>query len=395
MSATAGVRVLLFTGKGGVGKTTTAAATAVGCADRGARTLVLSTDPAHSLADAFGVELDSRPTRIDGCLSGMQLDARARLEASWGELRTWLSEVFRWAGVDAVEAEELAVLPGLDELFALADVREHATSGEWDVLVVDCAPTAETLRLLSLPELLSWWMERLFPLGRQVTRVVGPIVRQLSDAPVAGDRVFEAAERFYQRLDGVKALLADPSVTSARLVVTTEQVVVAEARRLATSLALFGYRVDAVVANRLLPDEITDPWFDRWRATQAAQLEAIEAGFAPVPVLRSLLSPVEPVGIDRLRALAEGVYGDRNPADRLHEGEVLSVDADGDDRLLRLELPFAVRGDVKLARRGGELVLTLGSYRRALLLPDSLRARVVDAALRDGVLTVRFSDRGS
>lgn len=390
------MRILLFTGKGGVGKTTSAAATALACADRGLRTLVMSTDAAHSLSDAFGVTLGDVPTPIDAgpdlVLAGLQLDARARLESSWGELRGWLSEVFRWAGLGAIEAEELAVLPGLDELFALADLREHATSGEWDVLVVDCAPTAETLRLLSLPALLAWWVQRLFPLGRQVTKVVGPIVRQFGDLPVAGDPVFDAAERFLGRLDGVKDLLDDPSTTSARLVVTPERMVVAEARRLATSLALFGYRVDAVIANRVVPADADGMFIAGVRAAQAEPLLAIEEGFGPVPILHSPLRPDEPVGIACLREIAAAMYGELDPAAHLLDVPVLTVTAEGEDRLLRLELPFTAREDVRLARRQGELMVTIGSYRRAVLLPDALRSRrVVDAALRDGVLTVRFA----
>ncbi|MEY2432881.1 MAG: arsenite/tail-anchored protein-transporting ATPase, partial [Acidimicrobiaceae bacterium] len=225
------MRVLLFTGKGGVGKTTTAAATALRCADAGLRTLVMSTDPAHSLGDAFGQPLGPTPTLLVDGLWGQELDAQERMEESWGDIQDYLMEVFNWAGLDAIEAEELAVFPGLDEVFSLSDIKTHASSGEWEVLVVDCAPTAETIRFLSLPDILAWYMERLFPVSRRVNKAVAPVLKRVTSLPVAGDSVFAAGRRFYERLDGVRELLTDPEVTSVRLVVNPERMVIAEARR--------------------------------------------------------------------------------------------------------------------------------------------------------------------
>jgi len=387
------VRILLFTGKGGVGKTTVAAATAVACADRGERTLVFSTDPAHSLADSLDVPVGALPTGVAHRLSAQQLDARERTEEAWDDIREYLVEVFDWAGVDGIEADELAVLPGLDELFALVDLKTHASSGAWDTIVVDCAPTAETIRLLSLPDVLSWYMDRVFPMTRRVNKVVGPVVSRMTRLPVAGDRVFGAADRFYARLDGVKELLADPAVASARLVVNPEKMVIAEARRTYTYLALFGYAVDAVVVNRVLPEEVSDPWFDRWKAVQAEHLTTIDEGFAPLPVLRAHLADAEVVGLDALRTLAAEVYGSRTPADRLHPGQPLRFERVEGRRAILLDLPFAEKGEVDVGRRGGELILTLGAYRRVMTLPDSLVDRPVrEAKLRDGTLTVVFGD---
>ena len=387
------MRVLLFTGKGGVGKTTTAAATAVAAARTGARVLVVSTDPAHSLGDAFGIDLGDQPGRVEGSLWGQQLDATARMEESWADIQDWLREVFAWAGLEAIEAEELSVLPGLDEVFALADIKTHAASGDWDVLVVDCAPTAETIRLLSLPDVLTWYMERVFPVGRKVNRVVAPLLGRLTSLPVAGDEVFGATSRFYDRMDGVKQLLTDPDVTSVRLVVNPERMVIAEARRTATYLSLYGYHVDAVVANRLLPDDVVDPWFDRWRDLQAGHLKTIEQGFAPVPVLRAELADDELVGIEALAAFAERLYGDDDPAARRHLAEPMYVEEDGDGVNLVLELAQADREDLDVGRVGDELLVRVGPYRRAIVLPDSLRRReVTGATLRDGVLRVAFND---
>ena len=386
------VRTLLFTGKGGVGKTTVAAATALRAADAGRRTMVVSTDPAHSLGDAFDVALDGSPREIAPNLFGQQLDAQERMEESWGEIRAYLREVFDWAGVDEIEAEELSVIPGLDEVFALTDIRTFATSGEWDVLVVDCAPTAETIRFLSLPDILSWYMDRVFPMGRRVNRLLGPVLSRVTSLPVAGDEVFGATQRFYARLDGVKALLSDPDRTSVRLVVNPERMVIAEARRTYTYLSLFGYRVDAVVANRLLPDAVSDPWFDQWKAIHAAHLEEIDEQFAPLPVLRVDLVPHEPIGLDHLRTFGESLYGTTDPTAMLHDGDPLSVTRSRGAYVLKLELPFADRDDLEVGRHGDELLVRVGPYRRALLLPDSLRRReVTGARLRDGVLRVSFA----
>jgi arsenite-transporting ATPase len=389
-------RVLLFTGKGGVGKTSVAAATALRCADSGLRTLVLSTDSAHSLSDAFDEPLDSQPRSIVEDLWGQQLDATERLEEAWGEVQSYLQQLFGWAGVDSVEAEELSVLPGLEEIFALSDIRDHADSGNWDVVVVDCAPTAETIRLLSLPEVLSWYMDRIFPVERTVVRAVRPLLSRITSMPVANDSVFAATHRLYERLASAKELLTDGLRSSVRLVVNPEKMVIAEARRTATYLSLFGYRVDAVVANRLLPEEVTDPWFKAWRETQAEHLATIEEGFAPLPVLRADLAADELVGTERLRAFAETLYGDIDPTGILHRGEPLRVERRGEDMVLCLGLPFVDRDEMEIGRRDNELLVRVGPHRRAIMLPDSLRRREVAGATMEGSwLEVCFKARPS
>jgi arsenite/tail-anchored protein-transporting ATPase len=388
-------RILLFTGKGGVGKTTASAATALRCADAGLRTLALSTDPAHSLADAFDVPLGPLVAPIADNLWGQQLDAQDRMEDAWTEIQHYLLEVFRWAGVEGLEAEELSVIPGLDEVFALGDIRQHAVTGDWDVVVVDCAPTAETVRLLSLPDVLGRYMERLFPVGRRVSKVVSPLVARVTSLPVAGDDVFAATQRFYDRLAGVREILTDGRRTSVRLVVNPERIVIAEARRTHTYLSLFGYHVDAVVANRLLPDDVDDPWFARWKAAHAEHLAAIEDGFAPVPVLRVPLQPTEQVGLAALRGFADALYDDEDPTARFGASDPLGVRRTSDgDLVLDIGLPFTEHDDLELGRNGDELLVRVGPYRRGIVLPDALRRRgVAGARLRDGRLTVAFGDR--
>src|SRR5437763_7386183 len=308
------MRVLLFTGKGGVGKTTTSAATAALAARRALKTLVLSTDPAQSLADALDVELGHAPTEIpcDGTagLYGQQVDSQRAFEDSWREVQHYLREVLEQGGVDPLEAEELTVLPGADEVLALLELRAQAESGRWDVVVIDCAPTAETLRLLALPGALGWYMDRVFPRERRVVRTLRPVLSQLAGLPMPPDKVFAAVERLHGELAAVQSLLTDPGVTSVRLVLTPEAVVVAEARRTLTSLSLYGYRVDGVVANRIFPGPSTDPFLAQWVSAQTEQLAGVDASFAGIPVWRSAYRSAEPVGPPGLLELADDVYAE-------------------------------------------------------------------------------------
>lgn len=387
------MRVLLITGKGGVGKTTVSAATALRTADLGYRTLVMSTDPAHSLSDAFSVELADSPTPVVARLHGQQIDAQRRLETHWGTVRDYLTELFDWGGADSIAAEELVVFPGMDELFALAEVQDHVAGGAYDVIVVDCAPTAETLRLLSLPDILGWYMEKLFPLERRLAKVVRPVLSRVMSMPIPGDDVFQAGEGFYGRIEGVRRVLADPEVTSARLVMNLEKMVVAEARRTYTYLGLFGYAVDAAVVNRIIPEAVSDPYFKRWRELQAEHLESVREAFADLNLLRLRLFDEEMVGIEKLRLVGEELYGDLDPTDRLAISAPFRVFEDGDDVVLALFLPFVDKGEVDVMRHGDEIYVTVGPYRRSLLLPDSLRRRqVVGARLSGTELWVRFGD---
>jgi arsenite-transporting ATPase len=304
------MRVLLFTGKGGVGKTTVAAATAAKAAAQGQRTLVMSTDPAHSLADSFEVTIESDATEVAPRLWAQQIDAQERLEANWREIQDYMVQLMNWAGTDTIQAEELSVIPGLDEIFALIDVKTQVESGAYDLLVVDCAPTAETLRLLSLPEIMNWYIERIFPVERRIVKTVRPIVSRMTTLPIAGDTVFAAIERLHRNLDAVKQILTDERTSSVRLVVNPEKMVIAEARRTYTYLGLFGYRVDAIVVNRVLPPDVTDPYFGKWKDIQAEHLATVRESFEPVPILEARLFDREMVGLPLLLEMADEVYQD-------------------------------------------------------------------------------------
>ncbi|HYZ94059.1 MAG TPA: ArsA family ATPase [Actinomycetota bacterium] len=385
------MRIIVFTGKGGVGKTSVAAATALGISRQGARTLVMSTDPAHSLGDAFESEIASELTEISPGLFAQQIDAQQRLEEQWRDIQQFMTEFLSWAGADPVAAEEIIALPGIEEVFSLTDLRRHADEGNFDCIVVDCAPTAETLRLLSLPEIARWYIERVFPIERRVVKVVRPVLERVTSMPMASDRVYKAVERLYTNLDQVGRILTDGSHSSIRIVVNPEKMVIAEARRLFTYLALFGYRVDAVVANRLLPETVEDPYFAKWKKIQAAHLDTIRESFAPVPVLTSRLYEEEMVGQELLAELCTEVYEGVDPKAVLHSDEPMRVHSDGRGRMvLELRLPYA-EDRFDLSRKEDDLIVTVGSYRRSIMLPQSLRRRhIVDAAFEGPLLKIVF-----
>jgi arsenite-transporting ATPase len=388
------VRIVLVTGKGGVGKTTIAAATALAAADLGYRTLVSSTDPAHSLADALTVELSDQETDITTNLVGQQIDTQAQLDRHWGSIRDQIMQVFDWGGVSGIEAEEFLVFPGMDELFSLLEVNRHARSGKFDLLVVDCAPTAETLRLLSLPEVLSWYFERVMPAERKLMRAARPFLTRLTDLPVPEDTVFQAAQSVFEGVEEVKQLLANPGTTSARLVVNPEKMVIDEARRTFTYLGLFGYGVDGVVVNRVLPDIVSDPYFERWRAIQKGHLDTIDAAFADVPRLRLRLFDDEMVGLDRLRVMAGELYGDVDPVAGFKAHSPFRVEEVGGEVVMEMKVPFVDRGDLEVFRHGQELYIQVGPYRRSFILPDTLRRReVARAKLDNGLLRVSFEPK--
>lgn len=356
-----------------------------------------STDPAHSLADAFAQPLADAPTPIElagasGGLEGQQIDAQARLERHWGAVRGYLATVLAAGGLDEVRAEELVLLPGLDELFSLIDLRHRVASGEHDLVVIDCAPTAETLRLLALPDALRWYADRLLGNGRRLARVARPLGRPGSGAfPIPDDTVFDTVEQVHRDLAAVHDLLQDAARTSVRLVTLPERLAVAEAMRTATSLSLFGYAIDAVVANRVLPAGVTDPALATWQARHGEHLQTLRAAFAPLPVLTAPLQPDEPIGEDALAAVGEAVYGDRAPQELLYAGRPLEIRRDGEDHVVRMALPFAASDDLDVHRRGDHLHLRVAGVRRSLALPASLRgASVGSARLQDGVLELRF-----
>ena len=386
------MRILLFTGKGGVGKSTLAAATACASAAAGHRTLVLSTDAAHSLADALDVVATSEPSEVAPRLWMQHVDAQARFEQSWRDIQGYLLSVLDVAGVDPITAEELTVIPGAEEVLALLEVRAQARSGEWDVLVVDCAPTAETLRLLALPEALGWYMTKVLPVERRVVKALRPVLSRAAGVPMPGGSVFDAIERLHADLDDVRTVLTG-SETSVRLVLTPESVVLAEARRAYTFLTLFGYSVDAAIVNRVFPGGGADEWRTTWVEAQARVMADAADSFAGLDLRTSIYRASEPVGHEELLDLAGAVYGKDDPLASGPAHTPMDVRSRPSGLVLALPLPLADREDVRLARKGDELVVSVASYRRLVTLPSGLaRHRVAGARVHDGELQVRFTD---
>ncbi len=390
-------RILLFTGKGGVGKTSIAAATALRAAQSGRRTLVLSTDAAHSLGDVFGQSLGPEPTPLAERLDGQEIDIYYSVQRHWGRLQDYVRTLFRWRGVDEIFADELSVLPGMEEVASYLWVYQHYNSGTYDAIVIDAAPTGETLRLLSLPDVGRWWMEKLFPIHRKVARVLRPAIETISDIPVPPEDTYDAAAELFRQLDAIHTTFTDPAITSVRVVLNPESVVIKETLRTFTYLHLFGYSVDAVILNRVLPPEAGAAYFAEMHAAQRANRAIIEDSFAPVPILEVPFFRTEVMGTDRLVEMATSLYGERDPIERIYHGKTFTLEpADGGRIRLGLLLPHVGKDDVRLVQRGSELAIAVGAYRRSLDLPRALHGRAVERArVEDGQLVIVFGARAS
>ncbi len=390
------MRIILYTGKGGVGKTTIAAASAVRCAELGHRTVVISTDLAHSLADSFDRPLAPEPVLVAPNLWAQETDIYYNLHTYWGRVQEWVNTLLAWRQIDELIADELSVLPGMDELANLLWINKHRESGEYDVIIVDCAPTGETLRLLSFPDVARWWMDKIFPVHRRVAQVVRPLGRALFDLPVPDDDVYDAVQDLFAQLDRLHGMLVDTALTSVRLVLNPEKMVVKEAQRTYTYLNLFGYATDLVICNRVLPSHVTDTYFDAWKESQARHRLAVEQGFAPIPIRDAPLFGHEIVGMAGLREMAEALYGDADPSQVYFTGRGHHIEKQAGEYVLSLQLPFSTKDQVALYHSGDELVVHVGVHRRNVILPRALVGlRAHGARFEDGVLRIRFAPVGS
>ena len=378
-------RTILYTGKGGVGKTSVAAATARRLADGGRRTLIVSTDPAHSLADVLCAELAPEPRLVEGRLYAQQVVAEAELERHWAAVQDWLGELLMRRGIDRISAEELTVPPGLDELFSLLEIRRHHDEGDFDAIVVDCAPTGETLRLLSFPDVARWWLEKAFPQHSRMVAAARPFARALPD-----ERVLNEVQRLLRNLIAMNEVLRDHEHVSVRLVLTPEKLVIEEARRTFTYLSLYGFLTDAVIVNRVLPAEV-DGYFGPWRERQAARMSEIEQSFAPVPMLSAPFFADEVLGPEMLDRLGAELFSDADPAAVLQERITQELSVGAEHAELRIELPFARKGEIAVSKVGLDLVVRVGGHKRTLALPPALGDyRPTGATFEDGALRVTF-----
>ncbi|MBU5349660.1 ArsA family ATPase [Paenibacillus lautus] len=388
------MRIIIYTGKGGVGKTSIAAATAVKMAKQGKRTLILSTDAAHSLADSLAVPIGPDPVQISDNLWGQEVNAIRETERNWGTVQVWLTKLLDKAQLKDVTTEEMLVFPGMEELFSLLKIKEHADSGQYDVLVVDCAPTGETLRLLSYPNVLNWWLEKIFPTERKLIKIVRPVAKIVKDIDLPSDDVLDSIERLARGLEEMQRLVLDSEITSVRIVLNPEKMVLAEAKRSFTYLNLFGFNTDAIIVNRVLPDEAGKGFFAHWREIQKKYEEEIVLNFQPLPILKAPMMQKEVIGLPILDELADIVYGEQVPSAMLYRGRTETIREEDGDMLLELSIPFVEKADLDLTQTGDELTVDAGAYKRKVILPRTLMGReVIGARYAKDRLIIRFGKR--
>ena len=390
------MRVLLMTGKGGVGKTSVAAATGLRCAELGYKTLVLSTDPAHSLADSFDMELGHEPRLVQPNLWGAELDALMELEGNWGAVKRYITDVLQARGLEGIEAEELAILPGMDEIFSLVRMKRHHDEGEYDVLIIDSAPTGTALRLLSLPEVAGWYMRKLYKPFQAVSEVLRPLVEPLF-RPVAGfslptREVMDAPYEFYEQLVELEKVLTDAATTSVRLVTNPEKMVIKESLRAHAYLSLYNVGTDLVIANRIIPEEVQDPFFQRMKEKQQEYKQEIHDDFRPLPVKEVPLFAEEMCGLEALHRLKDTLYKDEDPAQVYYKETTLRVVQEANNYSLELYLPGIPKDKIELSKSADELNIRIGNHRRNLVLPQALAAlQPSGAKMEDDYLKIRFN----
>ncbi len=394
------MRVLLFSGKGGVGKTSLSAATGVRLAELGHRTLVMSVDPAHSLADAFDLEAGlfnakpAEPCRISERLWIHEVNIQKEIKRHWAQIWSYISSLLRTSGLNEVEAEEMAIFPGMEELSALLYVNQWHKEKRYDVIILDCAPTGESLRFVSMPTTMKWYMQHIFPFQRGFLKAVRPIANRVAPFELPPDSYFASVKDLFDKIEGIDHVLGDPQVTSVRLVTNAEKMVVRETQRAFVYFSLHGLTVDQVLVNRVLPEDVADPFFREWHRTQTKFLKQIEAYFAPVPMRCVPLFKQEVLGLERLRALATALYAEAEDPSRVDRTEQPYTFRKRNGRYeVRLKAPFAAKSEVGLFKKGEELVIEVGNMRRHIGLPTSMAGlSPLRARLEDGMLVVELEE---
>lgn len=385
-------RIILYTGKGGVGKTTVAAATALWCSQLGHRTLIMSTDPAHSLADAIEKPLGPEPVRVKENLWAQEINVLEEIKASWGEVEKYLSALFSSRGLDDVVADEMAVLPGMEELCSLLQVEQQVKRGSFDCLIVDCAPTGETLRLLSFPDVARWYMEKFFPWERRIFKTVRPMVQPFTEIPLPKDKVFGAVEHLFHRIEVMKQILSDGKRATVRIVLNPEKIVIKESQRALTYLNLYGYLCDAVVCNRLFEGRLTEGYFKEWGDIHERYRREIKDLFAPLPLWTVRLFEREVVGLKMLERMGKTLFAHRDPMKIHYHSAVQWVERTRGEDHLKLRLPFLEKKQISLLHRDQEMLMTIGNFRRTIFLPRALSGlEVKSATLNEGILDIQFS----
>jgi len=389
------MRIILYTGKGGVGKTSISAATALRCANLGYRTIVLSTDAAHSLADSFDLPIGPEPTELAPNLWGQEIDVLYQMDKYWGNVQRYMATVFAWRGLDEIIAEELTVFPGMEELASLLQIVHLHDDCDYDVVIVDCAPTGATLQLLSFPEIARWYLDKIFPIERKMIQLTRPLLRAVVDIPIPDDELFDTVADLILSLDRMHKLLIDPQKSSVRLVLNPEKMVIKEAQRAFTYLNLYSYATDLIVSNRIIPPAVQDGYFSAWKEIQKKYGQMVEEAFAPLPILAVPLFDQEVVGLKMLRRMAESIYGDGDPTQVYYTGQAQRVEKNEHGYTLTIPLPFVSKEEVQLIRSTfDELVIHIGNHKRNLLLPRVLVSlEVVEAKHQGDELVIRFEEK--
>ena len=389
-------RIILYTGKGGVGKTTVAAATALKCARLGYKTIVVSTDPAHSLRDSFNKELGPEPKKIRDNLFGQEIDVYYSVEKYWGKLTEFLQSLLGWMNVDDILAEEFSVFPGMEEISAFLWVHSHYHEADYDVIIVDSAPTGETLKLLSLPDIARWWLVKIFPIEKRVMKVIKPAIRVVSDMPLPGEKTYDAIEILFEKLDAIRQVFADPKVTSIRLVMNLENMVIKETQRAYTYLNLYGYPVDSLIINRTMPEELDHPYFKNWRKKQKKYRKDIDDMFSPLPMFDAPLFSEEIQGLKALEKFSTELFDHTDPTKIFYSEKQYQVVKNNDNFEMHIKLPFVTKKEVELFQVGDELTIHIENQRRNIFLPNFLAKLSVKKANFDGdILKVVFQKKNA
>jgi len=385
------MKIILYTGKGGVGKTSIAAATALKSARQGLKTLVVSTDPAHSLGDSLDMKLSPEPSLVTDNLWAQEIDSNHEVEQSWGQVQGYLTTLLTTKTVKDITTEELTIFPGMEDLLSLLRILRYYKQDFYDVIIIDCAPTGETLALLSFPEMLRWWMEKLFPFKRKAIKIAKPFAQPLIGIPLPSDSVMGEMENIYHQLDEMKSILSNREISTVRIVVNPEKMVVKEAQRSFTYLNIYDYNVDAIIINRVFPEKVSDEYFSVWKDIQKRYKTMIQESFSPVPIYEAPLFEQEIVGLDMLKRLGDAVFSKDDPVQIKYSLRTQSVVKEGTDYVLTLQMPFTEKHDLTLNQKGDELIVKVGQIKRTISLPRTLTATtLLSAKFEDNQLKVRF-----
>lgn len=385
------MRIILYTGKGGVGKTSVAAATAIKSAKNGKKTLVISTDPAHSLGDALDIPLNSEPKEIMKNMWAQEISSIHEMEKGWKKVQDYLTALFTSKTVRDITTEELTIFPGMEDLLSLLRILDYYKNKTYDVIIVDCAPTGETLKLLSFPDMLRWWMDKLFPLKRKALKIVRPISQPLLGIPMPEDSVMDEVETIYKKLDEMRKIFVNREVTSIRIVVNPEKMVVKEAQRSFTYLNIYDFNVDAIVVNRVITDEINDSYLDTWKAIHKKHLKTIREIFAPIPIYIAPLFDKEVVGLEMLTRMGVTVFENDSAVDIKHSNRVQKVEKIDDEYIYSIYMPFLNKEDLALNQKGDEVIIRAGDIKRNIILPRALMSLSIKGAkFEEETLRIRF-----